>query len=59
MADDLNDPLVGKRDTLETLDRQPGLGASVATVGVAIVEIGVTMDAISTQLESACPRPLL
>jgi hypothetical protein len=59
MVDDLNDSLVGLRDTLEALDRQRSLGASVVTVGVAIAEIGVAMDAIATQLQSPCPRPLL
>ena len=56
MVDDLDDSLVGLRDTLEALDRQRSLGASVATVGVAVVEIGVAMDAIATQLDSQCPR---
>jgi hypothetical protein len=59
MVDDLNDSLIGLRDTLEGLDSERSLGASVATVGLAIAEIGVAMDALSMQLQSPCPRPAL
>lgn len=44
------------RDVGQELQGKETLGAGVATVGTAITEVGVAMDALETQLRQPCPQ---
>lgn len=55
LTQDVITSLQGLRTTLDELGDQPTLGASMTSIGEAIVEIGQAADALEVQLRTPCP----
>ena len=56
LVSDLTVSLQDIRVTVDGLDDMESTGAQIAAVGETITNIGISMDALGTQLRTSCPN---